>query len=226
MTNLRVIDGNGELDDESAVVPLDYALLLEQNRKLLREKAALQGRLTRLLRDDPDAELVTSLLVYWRNRCRGPLSRVEIPVDGRRGDAVRRTLKRLVDADEDPQLANPDKTAHKAAVESATERAAAKIREAIDGCAAFPYAGAYGKRFAEPGPRLERKDEIVYVLRDEIVFERFRGLHDGDARRKAYAADLYRRLTTQPNLRLVLASFDPEMGEVLARAIRWVQANP
>lgn len=224
---LRVITGDGEIA-LGDVVPDDYALLEEANRKLRREVAAYKSQLSRLRKVDPQAEVIERLLVTWRNTLRGPTSRVEIPVDGKRAEAVRRTLRRLIENDEDPELAHPDKAKHAEAVENATQRAEARIMEAIEGLARFPFEGAYGRRFAEAGPGLKRKDEILYALRDEVKMEQFVNLsHEAEDRHAAYRVDLWRRLQDQPNLRLVLASLGPvPQGEVLARAIRWACANP
>lgn len=221
----RVITGDGELDDTQAVLPADYALLVEECRKLLREKAALKAQLTKLTKVDPQAPVIEGLLVYWRNTLRGPESRVEIPLDGKRADVVRKTIKRLIEADEDPELASPDKKARAEAVANATDRAAERIRTAIDGCAKAPFEGSYGKRYPEPGPGIARKDDIVYILRDEIKLEKFAKLREGDEKRIAYAHDLHDRLKRSRPLREVLASMNPEYPEILARAIRWCQAQ-
>lgn len=224
--HLRVIDGAGEVQ-LGDVVPSDYALLEEENRRLRRQLAAYKGQLARLAKTDPSAETVERLLVYWRNNLHGPdNTRVDISIDGKRGDVVRRTLKRLVENDPDPELANPDKAAHASALQAATERAEERIRNAIDGAKMFPYEGKYASRFSEAGPGRKRKADLLYILRDGPKMEAFEDLHEGDARRIAYAHDLHRRLTTQPGLREVFASLDPECGEILARAVRWVQALP
>jgi hypothetical protein len=201
----RVIDGHGEVDEHAIVLPSDIALLVEQNAKHLRTIAALKGQLTKLYRVDPQAETIMGLLVYWRNVCRGPLSKVDISLDGKRAEVVRKTLRRLGEIDD---FDGPE-----------------HIRCAIDGCARFPYEGRYGMRFAEPAKGLKRKDELTYILRDEIKLEQFANLAEGDARRLAYAHDLYIRLKGQPNLRLVFASLDPSMAEIHARAIKWCQAQ-
>jgi hypothetical protein len=243
---LRVIPGGtGEIDDGLDRLPAPVLaeqlraakaahaglkrdlILAEENLCEMRaSRAALKAQLTKLRRAGTPDEHVESLLVYWRNTCRGPESGVEIPLDGKRADLVRKTLKRIVDNDPDPELANPDKDAQALAVASAMERAAGRIRNAIDGCARFPFEGAYARRYGEMVPGSKRKDDIVYILRDEIKLEAFEHLHEGDEGRRAYAQDLWHRMRTQPQFRLVLASLNPEHGELLARAIRHVQANP
>jgi hypothetical protein len=222
--HLRVIDGAGEVT-LGDVVPDDYALLEEANRKLRREVAAYKAQLSRLRKVDPQAATVEKILVTWRNRCYGPTSRVETPLDGKRADAVRRTLKRLIDADEDPMLADSNYAGDEART-AAEGRAVERIMAAIDGASRFPFEGAYGRRFAEAGPGLKKKVDIVYILRDEIKTEQFVELVEADERRIAYAAELWRMVQSQPNLKLVLASFGPEPhGEILARLVRWCCAN-
>jgi hypothetical protein len=223
--HLRAIDGAGEvvLGD---FVPSDYQLLIEQNAKHLRTIAALKGQLSRLAKVDPQAATVERILVAWRNRCYGPTSRIDVSVDGKRGDVVRKTLRRLIEADDEPELADPDKAKHAEAMALAEGRAVERIMAAIDGASKFPFEGAYGRRFAEAGPGLKKKVDIAYVLRDGPKMEQFEDLVEADARRIAYAAELWRMVQSQPNLRLVLASFGPEpCGEILARLVRWCCAN-
>jgi hypothetical protein len=203
----------------------DLQLAEEGMRELRARNAGLKGRITKLMREDPQAETIESLLAYWRNRCRGPQSNVDISVDGKRGEVVRKTLKRLVDADPDPLLASPDKEQRAQALQNATDRACERIRSAIDGCALFPFEGAYGRRYPEQVPGSRRKDDLILILRDGPKMEQFEALRDDDEKRRAYAWDLKRRIDTQRNFRAVLQSLDPEYGEVLARAIRWVQSQ-
>jgi hypothetical protein len=221
----RVINGDGELDESSAVLPKDYALILEENRRLLRVVAGYKAQIAKLMREDPQAEYVEAVLAYWKRVCHGPDSRVLIPMDGKRADAVRKALKWIIDSDEDPLLASPKKDEHREALEAATERATERIRAAIDGAARFPYEGRYGMRFAEAGDGLQKKVDIRYILRDEAKIDQFQALFEADDKRRAYAHELHARLKAQPQLRLVLASLNPEMGEILARAIRWCQSQ-
>lgn len=223
--HLRVINGAGEVT-LGDVVPDDYALLEEANRKLRRELAAAKGQLSRLAKVDPQAATVERILAAWKAKLYGPASRIETPIDGKRADSVRRTLRRLIENDEDPELASADKEAHAEAAARAEARAVERIMAAIDGAARFPFEGAYGRRFAEAGPGLKKKVDIVYVLRDEIKMEQFVDLVEVDERRIAYQAELWRMLQAQPNLRLVLATLGPEpQGEIIARAVRWCCAN-
>jgi hypothetical protein len=210
--HLRVVTVNeqGQVD-EQGYLPSDYLLLVEENRKLIREKAALKGQLTKLRKVDPQAETIEGLLVYWRNRLRGPASTVDISLDGKRADKVRKAIARCVEAD---QCEEGDPV----------ERAAERIRTAIDGCAMFPFEGAYGRRFSEQVKGSIRKDDLAYVLRDGPKQEQFEALREADEKRIAYARDLHRRLLEQPNLKALLATFDPEMCEILCRAIRWAQS--
>jgi len=222
----RVIDGGGGEVVLGDVVPDDYALLEEANRKLRREVAAYKGQLSRLRKVDPQAATIERILTHWRDRCYGPTSRVETAIDGKRADVVRKTLKRLIENDEDPELANPDKEAHAEATQRAEARAVERVMAAIDGAAKHPYEGAYGKRFAEATPGAKRKVDIVYLLRDEVKLEQFVALIEADERRIAYRAELWRMLQSSPQLRLVLASLGPEpFGEIVAQAIRWCAAN-
>lgn len=204
--HLVVIDGgSGEVDDTSAVLPADYALLEEAHRKVLREKAALKAQLTKLQRADPNASAVEGILIYWRNRLRGPTSRVDVGLHSKRADVVRKRLVAMMDGDD-------------------TSAAVERIQSAIDGCAAMPFEGAYGKRYAEDGEGRKRKDDLTYILRDEVKMEQFEAIVEADDRRLAYRAELKRRLDNEPNLRLVLASlyYKGEVyGEILARAVRW-----
>lgn len=220
---LRVIDGNGELDDAHTVLPADYALLVEECRKLLREKAALKAQLTKLRKVDPQAETIEGLLAYWRNTCHGPSARHEISLDTKRAEVVRRALRRLIENDPDPELTTADKGLRAVALHSATERAVERIRTAIDGAACFPFEGPYGRRYGEHAEGLKRKVDITYILRDEIKLEQFERLREGDEKRIAYAHELHERLRKSRPLRQTLASLDPEHGELLARAIRWCQ---
>lgn len=242
MPDLRVIQGTGEVPDELDGLPAsvlanrvrtlraqveglsrDLRAAEEDMRVLRAQRNAYKGLLTKMQRVDPQAETIENVLAYWRATCCGPRSRVEIPLDGKRADVVRKTIRRLVENDPDPELASANTDVQSAALTSATERAVARIKSAIDGAARFPFEGRYAKRFAEPVQGAKRKVEITYVLRDEVKLESFERLHEVDARRLAYRADLKRRLDTQPNLRAILASFDPDYGEILARAIRWCQ---
>jgi hypothetical protein len=238
---LHAVEGTGEIDDGLAGLAHDQlveetrrAIALNEGltrdleaaekdmRSLRASRDAYKGQVTRLMTPKAGGvELVESLLGYWLMKCHGPDSSVEVPIDGKRGDAVRATLRRLVQADKDPDLANPDKEKHAAALADAEQRAAERIRAAIDGAAQFPFEGKYAKRYPEQVPGSKRKVDLIYILRDEVKMEQFERLHDEDERRLAYRADLHRRLVTQPNLRAVLASFDPDHSEILARAIRW-----
>ena len=221
--HLRVVDGNGEIDDDARVLPGDYALLVEQNAKHLRTIAALKGQLARLRKVDPQAATIEKVLVHWKLKCRGPTSRVQLPLDGARADAVRKALRRLIEADEDPELASAAK--HAEAAQAAEARAVERILAAIDGCARFPFE-RYGEHFGEPGPGRKRRDELVYILANEVRMEKLADLIEYDERRRAYQAELWRMLQSQPNLRLVLATLGPEPeGEILARAVRWCCAN-
>lgn len=220
----RVIDGNGQVDDDTAVLPRDYALLEEEVRRQRRVIAGYKAQIAKLQREDPQAPVIEGVLAYWKRACHGAGSRVEIPLDGKRADVVRKTVKRLVDNDPDPELANPDKTAQGEAVNAAVERAVERIKLAIDGAARMPFEGSYGARFAEAGKGRKRKVDIVYVCRDEIKLEQFVALVDAEPKRLAYRATLAERLQSEPNLKLVLASLfmDGEChGEILARAVRY-----
>jgi hypothetical protein len=244
--DLKVIPGGtGELDDGLERLPVHAlaaqvrtlraekagvtsALLHAEEgmRELRASRAAFKALLSRARKQDPQAATIEAVLAYWRVTCHGPQSRVETPLDGKRAEVVRKTLRRLVENDEDPELASSDKDVQAQAVECATDRAVDRVKRAIDGAARFPFEGAYAKRFAEHVPGSKRKVDVIYILRDEVKMEMFERLHDGDARRIAYAHELHARLLAQPMLRQTLASLDPAYGELLARAIRWCQLNP
>lgn len=242
---LRVIEGGtGEVDD--GLAGLSHDQLIDKARRLqalndgltrdihlaeegLRElrarNAGLKGRLTLLQREDPQAETIEAVMTYWRVRCCGPNSKAQTPIDGKRAEAVRKTLRRLVEADDDPGLADPDKAGQAKALASATDRAVARIQAAVDGAVRFPFEGAYGKRFAEQQPGTRRKVDLIYILRDEVKMEQFIGLIEDDEQRRAYRAELHHRLTTRPMELALFASLDPEHGELIARAARWAQTQ-
>lgn len=221
----RVIDGEGQVDDDTAVVPADYGLLLEANRKHLREIAGLKGQISRMTKVDPLAETIEAALIYWKVRCHGPHSRVQIPLDGARAAAVKKTLARLIEADEDPLLASTDKAERATALESATDRALDRIKQAVDGAARKPFEGKYAKRYAEQLPGTKRKVDLVYILRDEVKMEQFVSIVETDERRLAYKAQLYRELTTRPGMLALFASLQPEHSEIICASIRWAQGQ-
>lgn len=222
----RVIDGEGQIDDDTAVVPADYGLLLEANRKHLREIAGLKGQISRLMKVDPLAETIEAALIYWKVRVHGPNSRVQIPLDGARAAVVKKTLARLIQADQDPLLASTDKAERAIAVESATDRALDRIKQAIDGAARKPFEGKYAKRYPEQLPGTKRKVDLVYILRDEVKMEQFVGIVETDELRQAYRAELYRELTTRPGMLALFASLRPEYSEIICASIRWAQSQP
>lgn len=240
--NLRVVDGTGELDD--GLSDLTHAKLVDRVRKLsaqregllaeitdlqldLKSKRATIGALRRQItiqnRVDGLDGVIEGLLIHWRNTLRGPDSSVCVDVDSKRGESVRRRLKALIQADPDPGLANPDKTARENAHELAAERAAIRIRAAIDGCARAPFMGAYGKRYPDDGPGRRRKDDLhLHILKDEVSMERFEAIVELEPRRLAYRAFLADELRRSPSLRAILASLGPYCdGETLARCVRW-----
>jgi hypothetical protein len=244
VAKLRVIEG-GEVVEDLSAIPRDVleARLLRiesQNAHLTRELrlaedehatdrariAGLKGQISKWNRQATPDDLVEPILQRWKQACRGPRSSCEIPLDGKRADLVRKTIKRLADADPDPELANPDKDKRAAAVQTAQQRASAAVLEAIEGAAAFPYREKYGKRWPEGGKGRYKANDIPDILKDELTLEKFRHLHDGDEKRRAYAHDLKRRIDTSPQFKLWLASLDPQYGELIARAVRWCQANP
>lgn len=238
---LRVVEGTGELHD--GLEDLTHANLVDRVRKLsaqregllaeitdlqldLKSKRATIGALRRQItiqnRVDGLDGVIEGLLIHWRNTLRGPDSTVCVDIDSKRGESVRKRLKALIQADPDPGLANPDKDQRADAVELAAERAATRIRAAIDGCARAPFAGAYGKRYAEAGQGRRRKDELAYIVRDEVSMERFEAIVEAEPRRLAYRAFLADELRRSPSLRGILASLGPYCdGEILARCVRW-----
>lgn len=243
-STFRVLEG-GELDDglsalshETLVEKARRAIALNEGltrdlesiekdlRSVRASRDAYKGQVTRLMTPKAGGvELVEDLLSYWLVRCHGPKSNVEIPLDGKRADAVRATIRRLVQADKSADLASDDKQKRADALADAEQRAAERIRTAIDGAAAFPFEGKYAKRYAEQVPGSKRKVDPVYVLRDEVKMEQFIRLREGDEQRLAYRAELHHRLTTRPNELLWFASLNPDYGELIARAVRWAQTQ-
>lgn len=242
MADLHLVPGTGEaFDDQLEELTPEVLIgkvrhLTALNAGLLNEITAfevdlkgkratigaLKGQITIQNRVDGLDDVIEGLLIHWRNTLRGPDSSVCVDTDSKRGESVRKRLKALIQADPDPGLANPDKAQREGALEHAAERAATRIRAAIDGCARAPFAGAYGKRYAEPGPGRRRKDELAYLVKDEVNMERFEAIVEAEPRRLAYRAELADRLKREPNLRLVLASLGPFCdGEILARCVRW-----
>lgn len=238
---LRVLEGGEAVEDLSGI-PRDVlearvhrlealnASLTRTLREAEDEHATdrarisgLKGQISKWNRQATPDDLVEPILWHWKHACRGPNSRVEITVEGKRADVVRKTIARLVKGDRDPELANPDKEKRQEALETAQQRAATAINEGIAGAVAFPYREKYGRRFAEPGPGRYKANDLTDILATEKSLEMFRDLHEGDARRLAYAHDLKRRMQEQPRLRLVFASLNPEYPELLARAIRYCQ---
>lgn len=238
---LRVI-GGGEAVEDLSGIPRDVlearvhrlealnASLTRTLREAEDEHATdrarisgLKGQISKWNRQATPDDLVEPILWHWKHVCRGPSSRVEITVEGKRADVVRKTIARLVKGDQDPELANPDKEKRQEALETAQQRAADAINEGIAGAVAFPYREKYGRRFAEPGPGRYKANDLTDILATEKSLEMFRDLHEGDARRLAYAHDLKRRMDTQPNLVPLLATFSPEWPELLCRAIRYAQ---
>jgi hypothetical protein len=224
---LRVIDGHGEVvQEDGSVLPADYALIEEQCRVLRRQVSALKGQISRLQKVDPQAAAIERVLMHWKLSLRGPTSRVGIPIDGKRADAIRKMLRKLVENDDDPELANPDKVAHLEAAQAAEARAVERMLAAIDGCARFPFQH-YDEQYPDPGPGRKRRDEPDYIFRDEVRLEKFVALSEADDGHAAYRADLWRRLKSRPMLREVLRELGPDPhGETLARAVRWCCANP
>lgn len=239
---LHVVEGTGELDDGLSDLP--HAKLVDRVRKLSAQREGLLAEITDLQLDlkgkratigalrrqitiqnrvDGLDDVIESLLIHWRNTLRGPDSTVCVDIDSKRGESVRKRLKALIQADPDSGLASPDKDQRAVAVEHAAERAAVRIRAAIDGCARAPFMGAYGKRYPDDGPGRRRKDDLhLHILKDEVSMERFEAIVESEPRRLAYRAELADRLKREPNLKLVLASLGPFCdGEILARCVRW-----
>ncbi len=191
---LRVIDGNGEIDDDAVVLPGDYALLIEQNAKHLRTIAALRGEITKLRKVDPLAETIMEIMEYWRERTGRP--RAKIPLDGSR---ARVTKARLADF-------TPD-----------------QLKATIDAVAAWPFQGKFGVRFCCDGPDRKRKDELELIFRDERHIEDLLKLAQGDAEHAAYRAYVHGLCQSSPNVLLALAILGdkPPHGEVLRKAALW-----
>lgn len=195
---LRVIDGNGEIDEGASVLPGDYALLVDLNAKHLRTIAALKGEITKLRRVDPQAETITEILDYWRTRTRHP--KACIPLDGSRAKV---TKARLADF-------TPD-----------------ELKRAIDAAAERPWMGGFGERFCEAGPGRKRRDELELLFRDERHVEDLLALAEGDGPHRAYRRfvhDLCKRDKLVTACLAMLAEHEPH-GEVLAAAAVWARSQ-
>lgn len=193
-SHLRVIDGNGEVADDATILPEDYANLWNRNKRLEREIAGLKGELTKLRRVDPKLEDIMEVLEYWRDRTNHPGAK--LPVDGKRFKSVKTRLNDGFSTDQ--------------------------LKRAIDGVAAFPYEGDYGKRYAENDKGRKRKDELIlHVMRDEQQVEARIRLAAGDGPVRAYRGWLHKQCQAKPNLCRTLAFLASEHtphGSVLASA--------
>jgi hypothetical protein len=197
--DLRVLDGDGEVTirDDLTALPSDEAALVEVIVKQRREIAALKRDAAKMAAVDPDAETISELLEYWRDKTGHAKAR--IPVDGRRWRIVKARLKDGFEAD--------------------------RLKRAIDGVVAFPFEGDYGERFTEPGPGRKRKDDIVNAMRDEELTERRIRLAEGDGPMREYRRFVFDACRQHPSLVDGLALLGGQVpdGNVLARAVVWAR---
>lgn len=134
---------------------------------------------------------------YWHEKCRGGNPNVKIPLDCRRADAVRKMLSSFT-----PQA----------------------LCEAIDGAERFPWQH-YDRRYPEPGPGRDRRDDLDYICADVKRVEMFRELRDGDEAQKAYRRYVFELCRRHPLIVAALAMLAGEdvHGSVLAKAALWAK---
>jgi hypothetical protein len=197
---LRVIDGNGEIDDDLTAIPTDEALLIERLKKLERLIARRDLEIQRLKVGlvEPEAEVICNILEFWVARCRGGSKRVKIPLTGQRAWL---TLQRLKDN------YTPE-----------------ELKRAVLIAEQFPFVH-YGRRECEAGPGRERKDDIIDLFRNEATVDKLLRLELDTAGHKAYEHFVHGLTKQQPEVLSVLALLAEQEphGEVLARAARWAK---
>ena len=200
--HLRVVNPEtGELTEGAGAELVALRAKLEDTEAALakecRTSQALRNQLSAQKRRAANAEQVRDVLDYWHRKCRGSSARVKVPVDGKRGDAVRKML----------------------ATFSVDE-----LKEAVDGAAAFPFQH-YDRRFCEAGPNRERRDDLDFICADERRVEKLRDLIGMDHAHRRYRAFVWECVRRDPSVLpalVLLASLDPH-GEVLAAAARWAK---
>lgn len=198
--DLKVIDGNGEISDDLVPILSDAAALMEVVVKQRCEIAGLKRAAAAMAAVDPDAETIGDVLSYWKDKTNHPRS--QIPVDGKRWRIVKARMKDGFTADQ--------------------------LRRAIDGVAAFPWEGAYGERFADPGEGRKRKDDLSHAMGDEEKTERRIRLAEADAPARAYRRFLFDLTQQRPRMVTALAmlgAHESVHGEVLAAAVRWAHGQ-
>jgi hypothetical protein len=198
--HLRVIDGNGELNEDLVPILSDAAALMEVVVKQRQEIAGLKRAAAKLAAIDPDAETIGSILEYWRDRT-ARTKNTKLPVDGKRWRVVK---ARLRDGYEPEQL-----------------------KRAIDAVVAFPWM-EYGDRFAEPGGARKKRNEIAHAIGDEERTDRNIRLAAGDGMVQSYRWFVHRLTVEKPWMVHALAELgahEAVHGEVLAAAVLWASAS-
>lgn len=199
--NLRVLDGDGEVTVREDLTPIlsETAALVEELVDLRRKLSATRGELTKLRKADPKREVICDILEHWKQRT-GHLG-AQVPVDGKRFKVVK---ARLNDG------YTPD-----------------QLKRAIDGVAAFPYEGEYGKRYAEKAKGRKQKDDLaLHIMCDEVQVDKRIRLAEADWSYETYRTWLYEQCQAKPNLRHALAFLASEHtphGSVLASAALWAK---
>lgn len=193
-SHLRVIDGQGEVDEDSVAIPSGEAVLLDRIKHLGWELAAAKGQIAKMRAADPQAETIKVILEYWRTKTNHP--KAQIPLDGSRAKAVKKMLKMYSQE---------------------------QLLSVIDAVAARPYMG-YGQRFCCPGEGRQRRDDIELIFRDESHVEQLLAVaadEEHEAYRRWLHGVLKEHPQLIPAL-AVLAVMPPH-GDVIAAAAIWAR---
>lgn len=190
----RVIDGHGQLDLDSAIIPLDYETLERENRMLRRRNSSLQGEVTKLRVEDPQAQVVRDRLERWQRKCH---PKAKIPIDGKRWKIVKARL-----------------------AEGYTPE---QLDAVIDLAASMPFE-QFGNRYCEAGPGRIRRDDLTFLFADETRVDRLLAStvdNDHEDYRRWLHGVLKEYPQLIPAL-AVFAVREPH-GEVLAAAAIWAR---
>ena len=199
---LRVIDGNGEVDEDRVAIPSREDALLDELTDLRRKLAATKAENTKLRKVDPDADTVMERLERWQRKCH---PKARIPVDGKRWKV---TKARLADG-----------------------YSAEQLDAVIDVAAELPFE-EYGRRYQQPAPGRVRRDDLTFLFADETRVDRLLAIAHGDDGSDTaacrYRSFVWQALNEVPEVRVVLAllgGVEPH-GGVLAAAVRWAREGP
>lgn len=195
---LRVIDCNGQLDDESVAIPSDMAELVELLVQTKAQLSAEKRKNAKLNQVSDNENEIGEVLAHWKRACRHNNPRVQIPMFGARWKV---TKARLADG-----------------------RTVAQLRAVIDVAADLPYE-QYGLRYSDPGPGRVRRDDLSYLLRDEERIEKLLELAERDRPQQEYRRFVHGLCKQHPLIVAALAmlgGMEPQAG-VLARAVVWAR---